>query len=115
MAVGRLRWLTPIAEHGQGAQTRQHLCNRSRSAALQRDSGFPGRLVLTGPLDLTALVLSESGVVSGDADMVFFNQPRGSGVVLEGRTLVLDLGSLRPGATRVALVTKSCVQRTRVL
>jgi stress response protein SCP2 len=67
-------------------------------------------VTVTGPLDLTALVLSESGVVSGDADMVFFNQPRGSGVVLEGRTLVLDLGSLRPGATRVALVASPEVE-----
>lgn len=67
-------------------------------------------VTVTGPLDLTALVLNESGVVSGDADMVFFNQPRGSGVVLEGRTLVLDLGSLRPGAARVALVASPEVE-----
>lgn len=59
---------------------------------------------VTGPLDLTALVLSGTGTVDGDADMVFFNQPAAPGVALAGRELTLDLGRLRAGAERVALV-----------
>ncbi|NAZ81499.1 stress protein [Kineococcus sp. R8] len=61
-------------------------------------------VTLTGPVDVTALVVSADGRVASDADMVFFNQPTGAGVRLEGRTLHLDLDALRPGADRVVVV-----------
>ena len=67
---------------------------------------------VTGPLDLTALVLSGDGTVDGDGDMVFFNQPAAPGVVLSGRELTLDLGQLRPGAERVALVASPAEEGT---
>ena len=41
-------------------------------------------IALDGPFDLSALVLSASGTVAGDADMVFFNQPDAPGVRLRG-------------------------------
>lgn len=59
---------------------------------------------VTGPVDLTALVLGADGKVAGDADMVFFNQPRGAGVTLDGRRLDVALDALRPGAEEIALV-----------
>ncbi|QHT55672.1 stress protein [Cellulomonas sp. H30R-01] len=62
------------------------------------------RVEVTGAVDLTALVLGASGTVSGDADMVFFNQTTAPGARLTGSTLDLTLGSLRPGAERVVLV-----------
>ncbi|WP_432564259.1 TerD family protein [Kineococcus sp. SYSU DK003] len=58
---------------------------------------------VTGPVDLTALVVGADGKVAGDADMVFFNQPTAPGVRLEGTTAHLDLSALRPGAVRVVL------------
>lgn len=67
-------------------------------------SGNAVRVLVVGDVDLTALVLSEDGKVSGDADMVFFNQPSAPGVALAGRVLELDLGALRGGAEKVVLV-----------
>jgi stress response protein SCP2 len=66
--------------------------------------GAAVRVTVTGAVDLTALVLSADGKVSGDHDMVFFNAPEGQGVQLSGSTLTLDLDGLRPGAERIALV-----------
>ncbi|MBB2988500.1 TerD family protein [Terracoccus luteus] len=65
------------------------------------------RVRVEGPVDLTGLVLSESGKVAGDADMVFFNAPTTAGARLEGDTLHVELGALRPGAVKVALVASS--------
>lgn len=62
------------------------------------------RVEVAGDVDLTALVLGESGTVDSDADMVFFNQTAAPGARLTGSTLDLTLGSLRPGAERVVLV-----------
>jgi tellurite resistance protein TerA len=67
-------------------------------------SGNAVRVSVVGDVDLTALVLSGDGKVSGDADMVFFNQPSAPGVALAGRVLELDLGALRAGAEKVVLV-----------
>jgi stress response protein SCP2 len=61
------------------------------------------RLAVEGPVDVTALVVNADGKVSGDSDMVFFNQPTAPGVRLEGRTLVLDLAGLRGGADKVVV------------
>ncbi len=75
--------------------------------AAGQNTPLTGRAVsvtATGAVDLTALVLSADGKVSGDADMVFFNQPSAPGATLTGQTLTLDLVGLRPGAERVALV-----------
>ncbi|WP_026310998.1 CAP domain-containing protein [Parafrankia elaeagni] len=65
-------------------------------------------LSLPGPFDLSALVLGADGRVSGDRDMVFYNQPNAAGVTLrdtpEARVIDLNLARLRPGAERVVLV-----------
>lgn len=61
-------------------------------------------VTVTGPVDLTALVCDPSGKVSGDADMVFFNQPSAPGVQVAGNTVNAQLQALRAGATKVVLV-----------
>jgi len=68
------------------------------------------RVEVGGDVDLTALVLSASGTVDGDADMVFFNQPSAPGAHLTGSTLELALDALRPGAERVALVASPAAE-----
>jgi uncharacterized protein YkwD len=49
-------------------------------------------------------VLSASGAVAGDADMVFFNQPDAPGVRLRGPRLTVRPDALRRGAERVVVV-----------
>lgn len=61
-------------------------------------------IALEGPFDLSALVLSASGAVAGDADMVFFNQPDAPGVRLRGTRLTVQPQALRRGAERVVVV-----------
>ena len=61
-------------------------------------------IALDGPFDLSALVLSASGTVAGDADMVFFNQPDAPGVRLRGPRLTVLPDALRRGAERVVVV-----------
>jgi stress response protein SCP2 len=61
-------------------------------------------IALDGPFDLSALVLSASGTVAGDADMVFFNQPDAPGVRLRGPQLTVLPDALRRGAERVVVV-----------
>lgn len=68
------------------------------------------RVEVSGAVDLTALVLSASGKVDGDADMVFFNQPEAPGARLAGRTLDLTPGALRSGAERVVLVASPAAE-----
>ncbi|WP_018504692.1 CAP domain-containing protein [Parafrankia discariae] len=75
---------------------------------------LPGPVVslsLPGPFDLTALVLGPDGQVSGDRDMIFYNQPTGPGVTLRGTagtagvsSIELNLDALRSGGERVVLV-----------
>jgi stress response protein SCP2 len=61
-------------------------------------------IALDGPFDLSALVLSASGIVAGDADMVFFNQPDAPGVRLRGPRLTVLPDALRRGAERVVVI-----------
>ena len=61
-------------------------------------------IALDGPFDLSALVLSASGTVAGDADMVFFNQPDAPGVRLRGPRLTVLPDALRRGAERVVVI-----------
>jgi stress response protein SCP2 len=61
-------------------------------------------VALDGPFDLSALVLSASGAVADDADMVFFNQPDAPGVRLRGPQLTVRPEALRRGAERVVVV-----------
>jgi len=61
-------------------------------------------VALGGPFDLSALVLSASGCVAGDADMVFFNQPNAPGVRLRAKRLTVTPERLRRGAERVMVV-----------
>lgn len=72
-----------------------------------QNTSLPAPVVMarvTGAVDLTALVVSPDGKVAGDADMVFFNQPRGPGLVLADQTLTVQLDGLRSGADKVVLV-----------
>jgi uncharacterized protein YkwD/stress response protein SCP2 len=64
-------------------------------------------IALDGPFDLSALVLSASGAVAGDADMVFFNQPDAPGVRLRGAQLTVRPEALRRGAERVVVVASA--------
>ena len=81
--------------------------------AAGQNTALAGRsitITTSGAVDLTALVLSADGRVSGDSDMVFFNQPAAPGATLSGRTLALELDRLRPGAERIALVASPEVE-----
>jgi stress response protein SCP2 len=68
------------------------------------------RVEVSGAVDLTALVLSASGTVDGDEDMVFFNQPSTPGARLGGSVLEVDLTGLRGGAERIALVASPTLE-----
>jgi stress response protein SCP2 len=59
---------------------------------------------LTGPFDLSALVLGSDGRVDGDADMVFYNQPSAPGVTLRGTEISVVPARLRRGAERVVVL-----------
>jgi stress response protein SCP2 len=59
---------------------------------------------IRGPYDVSALVVDESGQVSGDADMIFYNAPSGPGVSLRGPQVVIEPARLRRGAARVVVV-----------
>jgi stress response protein SCP2 len=61
-------------------------------------------IALTGPFDLSAVVLSPSGRVSGDADFVFFNQPTAPGVAVAPGRVTVTTARLRPGAARVVVL-----------
>ncbi len=68
---------------------------------------LPGASVdvtVTGPFDVSALVVGADGQVAGDADMIFFNAPNAPGVRLDGGRLAVDTGRLRRGAERVVVV-----------
>lgn len=68
-------------------------------------AGDAALVQLTGPFDLSALVLSADGKVAGDADMVFYNQPQAPGIKLHGNSgLGISLAQLRPGAERVVVL-----------
>ena len=67
-------------------------------------SGAVVTATLQGAADLTALVVGDDGRVSGDVDMVFFNQPVAPGVRLDGRVLTVRFEELRAGAQKVVLV-----------
>ncbi|WP_163569892.1 TerD family protein [Fodinicola feengrottensis] len=64
----------------------------------------PVSIAVTGPYDVSAIVLGSDGRVGGDADFVFYNQPTAPGVQLRTRTVTIDPGRLRSGADRVVLV-----------
>ena len=68
------------------------------------------RAHVTGPVDVTALVVSADGKVAGDADMVFFNQPTAPGLRLDGTALAVDLTALRPGAEKVVVVASPAAE-----
>lgn len=61
-------------------------------------------LTVAGPIDLSVLVCNVDRKVGSDEDMLFFNNPKGPGVQVQGATVILDLALLRPGADRVVLV-----------
>nr|WP_131748502.1 CAP domain-containing protein [Frankia sp. Cppng1_Ct_nod] len=57
-----------------------------------------------GPFDLSVLITGDDGKVAGDADFVFFNQPCAPGARLDGDSIGIDPGGLRPGASRAVVV-----------
>lgn len=59
---------------------------------------------LSGPFDLSALVVGSNGKVSGDADMIFYNAPAAPGVQLRAGRLTVTPAALRRGAERVVVV-----------
>ena len=68
------------------------------------------RVLVSGSVDVTALVVDADGEVAGDADMVFFNQPAAPGIRLDGAALAVELGSLRPGADKVVVVASPAAE-----
>jgi stress response protein SCP2 len=64
----------------------------------------PVAVAVTGPYDLSALVLGQAGRVAGDADFVFYNQPTAPGVQLTPGAVTVDPSALRRGATRVVVL-----------
>ncbi|MFH8662482.1 CAP domain-containing protein [Streptomyces afghaniensis] len=68
---------------------------------------LPGGAVtvrVPGPFDVSALVTDDGGMVRGDGDFVFYNQPAAPGAALRGDALTVDPARLRTGATRVTVV-----------
>jgi stress response protein SCP2 len=68
---------------------------------------LPGAAVtvgLSGPFDLSALVVGTAGQVGGDADMVFWNAPDAPGVRLDKAGITVIPERLRRGAARVVVV-----------
>ncbi len=61
-------------------------------------------LALTGPFDLSALVLGPNGRVGGDGDFIFFNAPSAPGVVLRPGRVTVTPAQLRVGAARLVVV-----------
>jgi uncharacterized protein YkwD/stress response protein SCP2 len=61
-------------------------------------------LRVPGPFDVSAVVTGDSGMVAGDADFVFYNQPAAPGLRLHGGTLSVEPARLRTGAVRVTVV-----------
>lgn len=67
-------------------------------------------LELTAPADLSALLVTDTGKVRGDADFVFFNQPTGPGVRLrpgaagQPASLAVSLGAVPVDIARVRAV-----------
>ncbi|WP_405796734.1 CAP domain-containing protein [Streptomyces sp. NBC_01506] len=67
-----------------------------------------------GPFDLSVLITGEDGKVSGDGDFVFYNQPSAPGARLQGDTVTVDAGRLRPGASRVTVVVSAADPSVRL-
>ncbi len=67
----------------------------------------PWSLTASGPVDLSAVVLSADGKVRSDLDLVFWNQPAAPGVRLAAGAVVLDPDRLRAGAERVVVLASS--------
>ncbi|QES55767.1 stress protein [Streptomyces venezuelae] len=54
--------------------------------------------------DVCAVLLAKDGRVRGDDDLVFYNHPAQDGVVLGGRTIVVDLPAVPAAVDRIAIV-----------
>ncbi|MTE15998.1 TerD family protein [Nocardia aurantiaca] len=57
-------------------------------------------------IDLAALLLTDRGAVRGDTDLIFYNQPTGSGVQLVPgqNALAVSLSSVPPGVAHIRIV-----------
>ncbi|MGI5127212.1 CAP domain-containing protein [Pseudonocardia sp. CA-107938] len=76
---------------------------------------MPGPAVdvsITGPYDVSALVVGADGLVATDADLVFYNAPDAPGVRLSGTRLAVRPARLRRGAERVVVVASPDVPGT---
>ncbi|MEU1553191.1 TerD family protein [Streptomyces scabiei] len=65
------------------------------------------RVTLTSPttgIDVSAVLLGQDGKVRSDDDLVFYNHSSQDGVVLNGQTIVADLGAVPTTVDRVAVV-----------
>ncbi|NLV81191.1 MAG: TerD family protein [Rhodococcus sp.] len=56
------------------------------------------RVAGPGPVDPCVFVVDDTLRVASSDDVVFYNRPRAVGVRLDGDTLVVDTGAVRPGA-----------------
>jgi stress response protein SCP2 len=97
----------PLSRRGEPASTPGSWTSVVPDLPPGANVALPGSalgIALGGPFDLSALVLSASGSVAGDADMVFFNQPDAPGVRLRNKRLTVTPELLRRGAERVVVV-----------
>ncbi|WP_031522846.1 TerD family protein [Streptomyces sp. NRRL F-5123] len=65
------------------------------------------RVTLTSPstgIDVSAVLLGRDGKVRSDDDLVFYNHPAQDGVVLDERTVVVDLAAVPSSVHAVAIV-----------
>jgi stress response protein SCP2 len=67
---------------------------------------------ISGPFDVSALVVGADGQVASDADLVFYNAPDAPGVRLAGGRLEVRPARLRHGAERVVVVASPEVAGT---
>lgn len=54
--------------------------------------------------DVSALLVTDGGIVRSDADFVFFNQPAAPGVTLDDGALIIDPGRVPPEIAQVRVV-----------
>ena len=59
---------------------------------------------LSAPADVSALLVTDAGKVRSDADFVFFNQPTGPGVRLDGQQVVVTTTDVPADVAQIRVV-----------
>ncbi|MEU1623415.1 VWA domain-containing protein [Streptomyces sp. NPDC005722] len=78
--------------------------SKGGNASLPGDSCRVSITTATGGIDVCAVLLSESGKVRSDEDLVFYNHPAQDGIALDGQSISADLAALPSTVDRVAIV-----------